>query len=117
MRRFMLLVAGLALLAGVATAVSGGATQAKTHWVITDLGTLGGSESYAAAINAKGQVVGWANTKAKGPYGEIEHAFLWENGRMRDLGTLGGRNSNALAINERGQIVGWAYTKLKDKDG
>ena len=45
MRRFALLVAGLALLAGVAATVSGGGTQAESRWVITDLGTLGGKES------------------------------------------------------------------------
>jgi len=52
MRCFALLIAGLALLAGVAAAVSGGATQAKTRWVITDLGTLPGlRSSEAVAIN------------------------------------------------------------------
>ena len=48
MRRFGLLVAGLALLAGVAATVSGGATQAKARWVITDLGTLGGRRAALA---------------------------------------------------------------------
>ena len=60
------------------------------------------------AINDRGQVVGWSQTKAKDKYGEpIAHAFLWQNGRMRDLGTLPGEsNSGATAINERGQVVG-----------
>ncbi len=76
---------------------------------MTDLGTLGGRESDAVAINGRGQVVGASDTKTKSAGGYItSHAFLWENGRMRDLGTLGGDNSGAVAINEAGQIVGYS---------
>lgn len=53
---------------------------------MTDLGTLGGERSsWAYAINAAGQVVGWSRT-AEG----AEHAFLWQDGTTTDLGTLGG---------------------------
>jgi probable HAF family extracellular repeat protein len=110
MRRFVLLVAGLALLAGVAATVSGGATRAEARWVITDLGTLGGSQSEATAINECGQIVGWAETKEYGVEAP-RHTFLWENGTMTDLG-LGvdeqlGRwgRSQHVWINERGQIL------------
>jgi probable HAF family extracellular repeat protein len=119
MRRFMLFVAGLALLAGVAATVSGGATQATTRWVTTDLGTLGGPSSYAAAINQRGQVVGYSPVVT--PDGRLRrHAFLWENGKMRDLGTLpGNRYSEATDINERGQIVGrtWNTADLLSDEG
>ena len=71
----------------------------------TDLGTLGGSESYASGINERGQVVGDSLT-ASGDY----HAYLWEKGVMTDLGTLGGEFGNVLEINERGQIVGLSQT-------
>ena len=87
---------------------------------ITEL-TLGGKQSGVgygifgrhdrdAAINERGQVVGWAETK-KGD----QHAFLWENGKMRDLGTFGGKESEAIAVNDRGQVVGWAETKKGDR--
>jgi uncharacterized membrane protein len=37
----------------------------------------------------------------------IDHAFVWENGRLTDLGTLrGGVSRGAVAINDEGQIVG-----------
>lgn len=90
-------------------------------WVdgrMRDLGTLDGPNSGVAGINSRGQIVGWAETKAKAANGDpIQHAFLWENGRMRDLGTLGGPTSGVADINERGQIVGWADTKARDEDG
>jgi len=100
MRRFALLVAGLALLTGVAATVSGGGTQAEARWVIRDLGTLGRKDSVAAAINDRGQIVG----------SSTEQAFLWENGKMRMLGTLRGfAHSQAADINNRGQIVGSSF--------
>ena len=108
MRRFVLLVAGLALLAGVAATVSGGGTQAEARWVITDLGTLGGKASEATAINERGQIVGSADTSAKDRDGySVSHAFRWQSSRMHDLGTLPRRSHcQALDTNERGEIVG-----------
>jgi len=130
MRRFVLLVAGLALLAGVAAAVSGGGTQAQARWVITDLGTLGGW-SLPVAINERGQIAG--QSVRLRPFGT--RAFVWQNGKMRDLDTLGGKrdfcesgcsditefpgevmagtmgSEGTDAINERGQIIGWSTTK------
>lgn len=67
---------------------------------IRDLGTLGGLESTARAINDSGQVVGHSMT-ASGQ----RHAFLWEDGEMRDLGSPAGPFTTAMAINNRGQIL------------
>ena len=73
---------------------------------ITDLGTLpGGGYSYGREINELGQVAGYSET-ASGR----EHAFLWQNGKMRDLGTLGGHNSYGREINNHGQVVGISST-------
>jgi probable HAF family extracellular repeat protein len=71
---------------------------------IQDLGTLGGTNSEATAIDASGHITGWSDTVA-GP----RHAFSWTaTGGMRDLGTLGGENSTAVAINDIGRVVGWS---------
>lgn len=70
------------------------------------LGTLGGSSSRAEAINASGQVVGWANT-ASGAM----HAFSWQNGTMVDLNTVISDPSwvveVATGINNAGSVVGY----------
>lgn len=69
-----------------------------------DLGTLGGANSLATAINDSGTVVGWAQNAAG-----VTRAFLWtERGGMVDLGTLGGAASEAWGINNSGQVAGVA---------
>ena len=98
---------------GVALALTAGAgaatreTGSGPRWTITDLGTFGArwTSGSAAAVNARGQVVG-TNGTAEGK----QHAFLWQNGKMRDLGTLGGRDSGASAINASGQVIGTSLT-------
>jgi probable HAF family extracellular repeat protein len=70
---------------------------------MTDLGTLGGSYSYAYGINDSGQVVGYSRTA-----GGLDHAFMWSGGTMTDLGTLGGTYSRAYGINSSGKIVGYS---------
>ena len=82
---------------------------AAVTYTLTDLGTLGGSESFAYGINEAGQVIGHSFLA-----GDVQrHAFLWEGGVMTDLGTFGGGEnieSFAYDINEAGQVVGQAYS-------
>jgi probable HAF family extracellular repeat protein len=70
--------------------------------VMKDLGTLGGSESYAFGLNNRGQVVGWSYL----PGDQVGHAFLYDGATMQDLGSIIGENSAAYGINDRGQITG-----------
>ena len=66
------------------------------------LGTLGGAQSDAVAINDLNQAVGTSEI-ATGQ----NHAFLWDPGAgMVDLGTLGGSYAQAYAINELGVVTG-----------
>jgi probable HAF family extracellular repeat protein len=78
---------------------------------VTDLGTLGGNDSYATAINGRGQIVGASETASGST-----HAFLWQKGRLTDLGTLPGEESVPTSINDGGQIVGYAHVGYLDPD-
>ena len=103
--RPMLPLIRLAIGLAIVYALSG-TVHAQTAWVPTDLGTLGGHNSYARGINNAGQVVGDSQV-ASG----ATHAFLWSAvSGMVDLGTLGGTNSYARAINDAGQVVGYSET-------
>ena len=96
---------GAALVMCASSGVVSQSPESSDTYTITDLGTLGGTVSSAAAINASGQVVGWARI----PGDAAAHAFLWQDGSMTDLGTLGGSHSWARSINASGQIVGSSY--------
>ena len=83
--------------------VVGGARTHAFLWqngVLTDLGTLGGNSSAAAAVNAVGQVVGAASTAAP----STSHAVRWDNGVITNL--IPGQASSATGINDSGQIIG-----------
>jgi len=73
--------------------------------VVLDLGTLGGTQSLARAVNTAGTVVGWAYP----PGINRQRAFLWRDGVMTDLGTFGGIVSDASDVNDDGIIVGSAF--------
>lgn len=72
---------------------------------IKALGTLGSYESYAVAINNKGQVICNVTTTSPNYY---HRTVLWDNSTTQELGTLGGQSSYAYDINNRGEIIGMA---------
>ena len=85
---------------------AGGAVHAFrfSAGVMTDLGTLGGTSSCGYAINASGQITGYADT------GTASHAFLDGNGTMTDLGTVDAEPTSAgVSINANGDVVGYAW--------
>jgi probable HAF family extracellular repeat protein len=73
------------------------------NWTITDLGTLGGTQSFGIAINDPGQVIGysWMAGDTSG------HTFLYSKGEMTDLYPLNSRDviTNTMGINNAGQIA------------
>jgi probable HAF family extracellular repeat protein len=79
--------------------------------VVTELGTVGGAESWANDISNSGWVVGGSLT---GPneFGTAErHAFRWRDGVMEDLGRSGQMSSGrpvgweGMLVNEPGQVA------------
>jgi probable HAF family extracellular repeat protein len=93
-----------------------GTTQLRAFlWedgVKIDLGTLGGPDAQAYAINQRGQIAGQSFTSYNpNPDSGIPtiDPFLWDQGAMIDLGNLGGDISWTVWLNERGQVGGTSY--------
>lgn len=111
-------VAGSSLTAAGATRAflwtAGGSGGVPGNPQMQNLGTLGGTVSEASAINAVGQVTGYADT-ATG----VDRAFLYTSGSMVDIGAkvaaaagsggLGLPWSYGFGINASGQVCGTAY--------
>jgi probable HAF family extracellular repeat protein len=76
---------------------------------ITNLGTLGGLNSYGRAINNNGQVTGLSDTGS----GTAQHAFLYGTGGMINAGSLTGSPnsfSTGNGTNDDGQVTGVSET-------
>lgn len=98
------------------------ATQARPFlWQgnsLQDLGTLGGNDAFASAINESGLIFGlsYTDTIPNDTTGvPTIHPFLWNNGKMRDLGSLGGSLAQpgnisyfwtGPILNGRGEAIG-----------
>jgi probable HAF family extracellular repeat protein len=94
-------IALIAVLFGLVAALAGAASparQGQTRWVLTDLGTFGGTMAQPTAINDSGHVVGYSWSERRGA-----HGFLWEHGRTTDLGEV--EFGDPVLINNAGEIV------------
>ena len=89
------------VLVAIAVASSACAASAQTY-TFTLLDTLGGSRSFAQAINNSGQVVGYSYLTGN----TFRHATVWNGAAATDLGAPFGGDSFALSINNSGAIAG-----------
>ncbi|MGW3897417.1 hypothetical protein ACWD6L_19710 [Micromonospora profundi] len=86
-----------ALLAAALTAAPAQVpTVATPGYRMVVLGTLGGDNSFASAMNDRGDVVGRSQV-ADGTY----RGFLWHRGQMVDLGAF-----TPTDVNNQGQVIG-----------
>jgi len=92
----------------------GGTTLASagSFYSVTDLGTLGGTESFAYAINDPGRIVGVSRL----PGDTATHAFLYRKGQMTDLAPFdsgeivaGPSDINNAAKVAGGVVIGGIY--------
>jgi len=117
-RFFRISIGVLAQLALLATA---GAQSPKARYSVRDLGTLGGSYSFAYAINSSGAVVGGAATENQTDFFS-QTAFLSYGGQPINLGTLGGSacpgcSSEGAAASANGTVAVLSETAKSDADG
>lgn len=102
---------------GAANDANEGGTVVGSYWAGTqthcftyrdgalqDIGTLGGGDCVAWAVNNGGLVTGYSYIAGS----TTLHAFVYQGGTMQDLGTLGGRSSYAFDVNDNGTVVGAA---------
>lgn len=97
----LVVAASMALLVPVARS----ATPAPG--TIADIGTLGGTNSDAVAVDGP-MAVGWSDVSG----GQHQHAFAYDTSAstptMTDLGTLPGGGDSAAADVSKGVVVGWS---------
>jgi probable HAF family extracellular repeat protein len=115
MKSILTSIAASSLLAAIATA------QAQPRYTVIDLGTLGGTYSYAYGLSNAGVVAGGAATASQ-TGGLFQTAFLWYGGHITNLGTLGGEtcptcNSEAGGPNIWGESALYSETSRTDPNG
>ncbi len=82
--------------------------DAMGNWVLTNLGTFGGTQSFARSINNDGDIIGQILTGTD-PLTSSSNPYLYQDGVTIDLGSLGGTRGDALEINSKGQVVGNSF--------
>lgn len=113
MRRSLLAVSLIVLVAGVVVSLAAGSGVApKGRWVAKK---IAGLDSSAYAVNGRGVIVGTSDNYPNNSGSQVyPHAVRWVNGRLLDLGTLRGTTGwwdYACGINDSGQIVGSALPR------
>jgi probable HAF family extracellular repeat protein len=100
-------VAGQSTINSVPNSTTGVPTVDPFFWddgKMVDVGNLGGTFSFVAGLNNRGQMTGTMNL----PVDSIYRAFFWDGGVLTEMATLGGDLGNANAINDAGEVVGFA---------
>lgn len=98
-----------------ASLLASGTIGNAEEFILIDLGTLGGSTSFALDVNNSRQVTGNSLvTSDPGSSGSLLRAYLWTSGTMTNLGsvpplppsTSTNRFARGYAVNDAGVVVG-----------
>ena len=110
MRRHTIVLAAGVLLASATPIVSTwrqpAGANGSDRYIVTDVGSLGGSFTDALGVNDRGQVAGLGLS----PSDTALRGFFWDGGPIHDVGDLGGPQTGVGPINNRGQIAGSSNT-------
>ena len=99
----------LGVTVGVSSVDAGSHAFLRIGNVPTDLGTFGGSQSIALAINNKGEVAGQASETDD----LSSTAYIWKRGVKRRLGMPAGfMHSNAYGLNNEGEACGTVFDEF-----
>lgn len=111
---------------GLVLAIAAGSTAAAqgpkpATYKVTDLGTLGGANSFAYSINNSGTVAGGANTPGQNDF-VAQTAFVWDGGQPLSLGTLAGSicpdcSSEGAAASATGTVALLSETAAAEPNG
>lgn len=117
----VILLLGLALLTMQAELSAQVKATKPARYNVTDLGTLGGANSFAYSINDSGMVAGGANTSDQND-SVAQTGFLWYGGQPINLGTLGGSacpdcSSEGAAASANGSVAMLSETAIPDPNG
>ena len=138
--RKLLFSVSITLLVTLATSGSLAAQEEHAkhhHYVIVDLGTFVGPNSYVFGLDessgvpedqmlsVRGTATGVADTTVPDvfcltPECLVFHTFLWRDGVLTDLGSLPGVNDNdsfAESVNAKGEVAGGSYNGLDSGTG
>jgi probable HAF family extracellular repeat protein len=101
-----------ALVTAIATAGDPGDPR---EYCVTNLASLGGTNSKGNSVNDRDWVAGYSNLAGNA----TRHAALWIGDGLQDLGTLGGPNSNVAwpVKNTIGLVTGISQTATPDPLG
>jgi uncharacterized membrane protein len=120
--KFKLLFALLGSLAFLpATLIVHAQSPLPAQYAVTDLGTLGGANSFAYSINEMGMIAGGSNNTGQNDQ-VIQTATLWDGSKLISLGTLGGSacpdcSSEGAASRANGAAVLLSETAIADPNG
>ena len=112
---------GLLILLAVPAALVRAQGPKPARYTVTDIGTLGGANSFAYSISDSGMVAGGANTSGQND-SVAQTGFVWNGGQPINLGTLGGLacpdcSSEGAAASANASVAMLSETAIPDPNG